>query len=113
MQDLQAQLTAAAAVAFIIQWLKNSKYFPWLSSETAKLNRIAAVIGSGLATFGISAHYANHTLVISNLDVRSIAHFAWVWFQSFVMSHGAYKYLFAGAGTGAIGNGKPTNGGAH
>jgi hypothetical protein len=93
MEILGSQVTAAAVVSFLIAFLKKQSWFPWLTAETDKANRIVAIILSGAASVGIHATF-NHEagqLVITGLTLASIATFAWHWIQQFALTHGWFK----------------------
>jgi|SRR5262245_2090135 len=78
---IPAQFTGSTIVVWLIDWMKGSKRFPWLTSETANLNRIAAVIGAAITAAGI--HFAlepvaangTWTLTITDLSISSVFHF--------------------------------------
>lgn len=91
--DTSTQLGLAALVAFVIQWAKNSSWFPWLTTETDKVNRAVAVLLSGLASFGIHATWngTNHSLLIEGLGLSTILPALWHWFVQFLYTHGIYK----------------------
>ena len=93
MELLTSQVTAAAVVSFIINFLKKQAWFPWLSKETDKANRIAAVVLSGLASVGIHTTFdhQNGTLVITGLTVTAVATGLWHWGTQFALTHGWFK----------------------
>jgi len=93
MDTLGTQVTAAAVVSFLIGFLKKQSWFPWLTAESEKANRIAAVVLSGLAALGIHAQYthAAGTLVITGLTLTTILSGAWHWLTQFAITHGWFK----------------------
>lgn len=93
MEVLSSQVTAAAVVSFLIAFLKKQAWFPLLTSETEKLNRLAAVVLSGLAALGISVSF-NHEagqLIVSGLTASTIVTGLWHWLQQFALTHGWFK----------------------
>lgn len=86
-------LAAAAIITFAINILKNSSWFPWLSVETEKLNRLAAILLSGIATVGIHVSFDSnaHQLLITGLSLTTIAVGLYHWLVQFVYTHGWFK----------------------
>lgn len=91
MESLTTNVTAAAVISFLISFLKKQQWFPWLTSETERANRIAAVVLSGLASLGIHAQFNHGTLVITGLTLTTIAVAAWHWLTQFAITHGWFK----------------------
>ena len=91
-EQILSQLTSSAVVVYAIEILKHSKWFPWLSEETPKLNRLAAVIGSFGAAVGIHFAYdaQNGALLITGLTVAGILHGAWHFAQQYALTQLAY-----------------------
>lgn len=56
-ESLPSQITAAAAVVWLIQYLKNSNRFPWLRVDTDVLSRIVSVILGAASASGIVMAY--------------------------------------------------------
>jgi len=79
---IPAQFTGSTIVVWIIDWLKRSDKIKFLNSETASLNRAAAVIGAAITAAGI--HFAlepaaiggTYTLTITGLSIASLFHFS-------------------------------------
>lgn len=93
MNELGSQITAAAVISFVIGWLKKSPWFPWITTETAKLNRVAAVVLSGLAALGLHFQF-NHSagsLLITGLSLQGFLLGAWHWGSQFAITHGWFK----------------------
>ena len=90
---ITTQVTASAVIVWLLQRLKQSKYFPFITAESAKLNRYLAVCASALAAAGIHFNF-NHdagTLVISGLLLSNLLHFAGAWLRSFVFQEIIYQ----------------------
>lgn len=92
---LETQITISAVVVYIIEVVKRSKFFPWLTTETAKLNRYVAIVLSGLAALGINATFTDGTLTITGLTVAGILTGALVWLKSFIVQQGMFKILIS------------------
>ena len=90
---VMSQVTAAGIGVALIQWFKNSPYFPWFTKEKTNLLRVAAVITSGLTTIGI--HYTwnpeARQLAFSIPTIGGLAAFAWEWVKSFVVQEITYQ----------------------
>ena len=86
-------LAAAAIITFVIGTLKKSSWFPWLSAETANINRLVSVVLSGVAAVGIHATFdrQTHSLLITGLSLSTIAVGGYHWLVQFVYTHGWFK----------------------
>lgn len=93
MDLMTSQVTAAAVVSFLIAFLKKQAWFPWLSQESDRANRIAAIALSGLASVGIHAQFDHATgqLLITGLTLTTIAAGLWHWVTQFALTHGWFK----------------------
>ena len=87
-----SQVTTSAVIAYFLEWLKGTRLFPWLSMETAKLNRVVAVILSGIGALGVHANFdqTSGVLTITGLTVVTILHGLWDWAQAFVTQQVIY-----------------------
>lgn len=50
-----ATLGLAVVIPFLLQAMKNSTWFPWVSRQTSRINFVVGVIAASAATFGIHA----------------------------------------------------------
>lgn len=93
MNQLQTNVAVAAVLSFLMQKLKSSRFCPWMTAETAKLNRIVAIVLSGLATLGIHVvcSKVNHSCTVTWVDWTTIVGGLWQWLAQFVVTHGWYK----------------------
>ncbi len=95
------QLVVAALGAWLIERLKHSKYFPLISTETEKLNKLFSGFVAALATAGILVtttwDAGSHTFVFSvtNLTVGAVASFLWHWAGQYIYLKFAYKGIKA------------------
>lgn len=90
---METQVTAAAVVSFLIAFLKKQSWFPWISTETEKINRVAAIVLSGLASLGIHAHFSHESgiLTVTGLTLTTVAVGLWHWVTQFALTHGWFK----------------------
>lgn len=93
MNDLSTQLGVAAIIGIVIQAAKKSPYFPLISVETEKLNRLAVILASGLGTLGIAVHcdWSIHSCTANGLDWHTVAPGLWHWFTQAFYAHFGYK----------------------
>ena len=52
------EFATSGLVVYFMQWLKGAKWFPWLTKETAKLNRGASVVLAAITEGPINARIA-------------------------------------------------------
>ena len=82
-ETLPSQVTAAAIVVWLIQYLKNSDRFPWLRVDTDILSRVVSVLlgtasASGiLIAYGWSGETSTFTFSASGLTLEHVAKFVW------------------------------------
>jgi hypothetical protein len=87
------QLTISAVVVMIVQWLKNTKWVPFMQAHTDTLNRVVAWGAAAGTALGMHLAYdsASHTLTISGLALATIAHGGWDWIKSIAVQELIYK----------------------
>lgn len=95
MEQISNQIAAAALLSFLIQRLKGSTWFPWITAESEKVNRILAIVGSGLAALGIhiACSKVNHQCAVTWVDGMTIASGLWHWATQFAITHGWFKLV--------------------
>lgn len=91
--DTGTQIAAAAIISFFVNFLKGSKFFPGITAETGKLNRVLAILLSGMAAIGIHARYSStdHTLLFTGLSLTTVLYGLWHWIVQALYVHGWYK----------------------
>lgn len=103
-----AQLTSSAVIAYAIEWVKKSKYFPWINTQSKNLNRLLMVAASGLAAIGIHTQFdsASGTLIITGLTTATLLHGAWELVRSSIFTQMLYDGVVqkALAANGAVPN---------
>ena len=87
---------ASAVVVWVLQMVKKSEKVPWITKETAKINRIVAVLLSGVAALGVTWVFApaangGHTLSISIPSAVTLVSSAWLWLKSFAIQEWIYR----------------------
>lgn len=90
------QVIYAAIASWLIEHFKNSKWFPWATQETNKLNKLLAALFSVLGTASIFVASAwepsTHalTLTITGLTLANGLHFGWLLLSQYIFIKGAY-----------------------
>lgn len=95
--ELATQASTAVLLSYALQWLKTSKWFPFITTETQALNRwVSAIVGfvSGFGIFATWDHSAG-ALTITGLTAANLLHAAVRGVQQFVFQHAAYRTLVA------------------
>ena len=78
---LPAQFTASTIVVWVIDALKRSNWFSFMSKDTGRINQVAAVIGAMVTSAGIhfglepSSSAGTYSFVITGLSLAALAHF--------------------------------------
>jgi hypothetical protein len=89
---ITAQVTAAAACAFVLQGLQKWKALPWVTAHTATINLVAKAALSFGATLGISKAWTpavsgGGVLMITIPPATVLVLGVWHWFGQFSMQH--------------------------
>jgi hypothetical protein len=89
---ISTQITASAVIVWVMQKLKNSNRFPWLSQYTWLANRTVSIIVSGAMALGIHADFdpVKGVLAISGLTYISLMHGLGDWLRSAVIQQLIY-----------------------
>lgn len=101
--QLETQLIVAAIVSWLIQWVKNNPKTPWLNFDTARLNRIVAIIAALLTGAGILFKYdaTAGILTVIGLTQANLSMLVWHAIQQFVLQHLVYRVAIAPPKPGA------------
>ncbi|HVT81215.1 MAG TPA: hypothetical protein VHM90_11215 [Phycisphaerae bacterium] len=93
METISTQVAVAALLSAFLQWLKASKYAPFLTAETEKLNRIATIVLSGLGAIGIvlACSVTDHSCTLTWPSGPDLFAGLWKWAEQFAIMHGWYK----------------------
>jgi hydrogenase-4 membrane subunit HyfE len=88
-----SHITTSGVVVFLINWLKKSSLFPWITAEQKNLLRVLALAGAAVGAVGI--HYTwnpvQHSLLIEGLSLMGILTAAIAWLKSFVTQEIIYQ----------------------
>jgi hypothetical protein len=98
-----SQVTVAGIAVALINWLKRSEYFPWITQEKTNLLRVIAIVTSALGAAGI--HYTwnpeAHILAFHLPTLAGFVHFVFShWVPSFVTQE--ITYQATGSGTAEV-----------
>lgn len=93
---VMTQVTLSAIVVAGMQWLKNSKWFPLLTAESAKVNRVVAALAAAGAAVGVHMVWAHPTdgtyvLTFSGLTLMGVLSGAWAWLKSFALQEMMFR----------------------
>jgi len=90
---VMTQVTLSAVTVAVINWLKASPYFPWITKEKVALVRVLSVLGAALTSVGIAWVWdpAAHSLTITGLSLAAIGAFGYAALKSFVMNEVLYN----------------------
>ncbi len=90
---LATQLTTGGLVVMILEWLKGKKWAPFISHYAPMLNKVTALVVSLVTAAGISYQWDahNHTLMLGNLALGSIAAGLWIAVKQWVFQEMIYR----------------------
>lgn len=94
---LATQVTAGAIIAFVTNWMKNSKYMPWITQETKTISRLVAVVLSAATAVGVNVVWngTDHTLLISGLTLYGIVGAFWALAKQYAFQHLAGQVMYS------------------
>lgn len=100
---VMTHLTSSGITVFALQWLKNSKYFPWITDEKMWLLRMLSGLAAAGTAVGISTTWngANHELVIGGLTLAAVTAAVWAFAKQFVMNEMVWQATKTKNGNGA------------
>jgi hypothetical protein len=101
---LSDQIPLALLSTYALQFVKNSRWFPWLTVESQKLNRIAGVVIAFATSLGILMNFdhAAGILTISGLTGANLLHAGARFIQQYAFQQVAYKTVVAPPLPGAL-----------
>lgn len=88
--QLKGQVAWGSMVVWLIQRLKDSPRFDFINPYTDVLNRFASVIMAAVGTVGITATFADGTLMISGLQLDTVVNFGVNLLFQFFFQQGVY-----------------------
>lgn len=77
--------TSSAIAVGAINWLKHSKYFPWITREKIWLLRIMSIAAATATSVGITHVWnsTDHSILIGGLTLTNLWAFLWSIIKSF------------------------------
>jgi len=86
-------LTSSAIVVFVLQKLKQSKWFPFAQDGSAKLNRACSFIGAALSAAAVSWAWngSARTLTIQIPTLLGCVTALWHWLNHYAMQEILYQ----------------------
>jgi hypothetical protein len=90
---VMTHVTAAGLSVALIQWLKNSNRFPWVTREKGRLLRVLAIIASAIGAVGISYtwHPDARQLVFTLPTLAGLVAMLIAWVKSFIVQEIVYR----------------------
>lgn len=91
--ELPTLLTASAMTVAVIEWMKNTKFIPFMSQHTAGINRLVSWLAAlGTAT-GIHYQFDEHTgtLTLTGISLWVIVHALWDTTKSYAFNWMLYR----------------------
>lgn len=103
-QLVTSQLASGALLAYLLQWVKQSKFIPWVSEHTKGINYALTGILSLMAAVGIHYQFdaASGVLTIGGLHATAIAHGLWEWAKQWAFQQGAADMIFTKTTAAAV-----------
>ena len=100
--ELGAQASIAIIVSFGLQWLKKSKYFPWITTQTEHVNRWVSIGAAFFTGVGIFASWDHGTLTISGLTAGHIFHALTRGVEQWAFQSTVYRSVIAPPQSGVV-----------
>lgn len=93
---ITSQLAGAALLAYLLQWIKASRFVPWVSDHTKGINYALTGLLSLAATIGIHYQFDATTgvLTIGGLHTSTILAGLWEWAKQWAFQQGAADMIF-------------------
>ncbi len=88
-----SHLTTAGLAVAAIQWLKKSKYFPWITQEKTRMMRLVAIVTAAIGTVGINYAWqpADRALVFHIPTLVQAFSLGVAWVKSFITQEIVYQ----------------------
>lgn len=93
MDPIIAQLSTSAVIVQLIEWMKESKWFPWFGHANAWANRAVALFFAFIAGIGLGWMYdpTSGILTVTGLQPSHIFNTLWSTFASYGTQYLIYK----------------------
>lgn len=103
---VMTHVTGAGISVALINALKNSKYFPWVTQEKTNILRALAVASSAITAAGIHYTWNPHAreLIFTLPTVAGLWAFGVGWVKSFIMQEITYQVTRKPNGAGLVAN---------
>lgn len=94
---LGSEVTLAAIGVAALQALKNSKWFPYITADTAKLNRFVAVLAAAVGAIGVHIAWnqgavpGSYMIEVTGLTLTGVAIGAWALVKQVVYQEIIYR----------------------
>lgn len=87
------QVTAAGLIVMFIQWLKNTKWIPWINNHTALATRLISWSAALATATGVHYMFDQEagTLLFTGLSLTTIMAALWHWISSIVAQELIYR----------------------
>lgn len=87
------QITAAGLIVMLVQWVKNTKYIPWVNNHSAAITRIISWGAAFFTALGVHYIYDKEagTLLFTGLGFTAILASLWHWASSVVAQELIYR----------------------
>lgn len=91
--EVVSQVVISGLIGYSLEFLKQTRWFPWLTYETRRANRTVAWIVALLAAIGIHFQFDAQAgqLVITGLTLAGITHGAWEYAKQLVIQEMVYR----------------------
>lgn len=101
------EFTSSAIVVFLMQRLKQAKWFPLLQAGKANVNRIFAVGAAALGAIGVNFVWdsSSHSLTITGLTLWGVAIMFWKWLNHYAIQETIYQATSNKSNSDVDGNG--------
>ena len=85
-----------AVCVWLIEVVKRSRYFPWVTQETEQINKmlsafLAALSSAGITVVTINPGPGNLDIHITGLTLPTLLHFVWHWLGNYAVQKWLYK----------------------
>jgi hypothetical protein len=96
--ELPGLITTSAMSVAIIQWLKNTKWVPFINQHSAGINRMVGWGSALLSATGLHYTFDAHTgtLTLTGLTLMTIAHAVWDTTKSYAFNWLIYNGMVKG-----------------
>ena len=100
MDQTMSLLVVNGIISWALEAIKRSRWFPWITGETEKLNHLASAVAATLlaAGIGISSSWdsssATYVLTLSGLTATNVFNFVSTAVGNYMLQKGWFKVLF-------------------